>query len=149
MVMFGWFEFQIACVWVCGKSVCDRKCVCLLLRVWVCDSFHMLSCVICPPPNNYHLCQINQRDFLSFFPLVTLVTPFFFKHQGWMLLMLASKGFFHTLRVLWTYSTWGPIRTINTLWKRQIARLVPLKDGDYVLSSLCVHMWLNVIWQCK
>lgn len=64
MVMLAGLEFHILWMW----SVCDRKfvfmhsCVC----VWVCDcdSFHMLPCVICPPHNNYHLCQINQRDFL-------------------------------------------------------------------------------------
>lgn len=30
----GWVEFHIACVGACGRSVCDRKFVCLHLRVF-------------------------------------------------------------------------------------------------------------------
>lgn len=33
MDVFGWVEFHIACVSACGRSVCDRKFVCLRLRV--------------------------------------------------------------------------------------------------------------------
>lgn len=55
------------------------SCVPVFACLWLhdCDFFQMPPCVICPH-NNYHLCQINQRDFLpdsdlsySFFSLTS------------------------------------------------------------------------------
>ena len=66
------------CLSVWKKCLWREVCAPAFAWVWLwdCDSFHMLSCVICPPHNNYHLCQINQGDFLcSLFPRVTSVTP--------------------------------------------------------------------------
>lgn len=67
-VWMGWILYCM-CLSVWKKCLWQEVCVPAIACVWVCDcdSFHILPCVICPPHNNDHFCQINHRNFLCIF----------------------------------------------------------------------------------
>lgn len=127
--------YKCWCIWLCLDGLnfklyvrknCLKQEVCMPTLACVCvcdcDSFHMLSCVICPPHNNYHLCQINQRGLSRFLFSSSDLSYSFFSNIKCFLNFPLKESFTH---LMYYEFIWAIVEASTTLRTPQIIRLVP------------------------